>query len=64
MTMNTAVRTCKYSDVEDVVAAHAFQVLGLPKWIAEGNVETLRWMRTGGWVRAPPSTQLPFSRRH
>lgn len=44
---------CKYHDVDDATAIMAFQVLGLQPWIAEGNVETLRWHRNGNGLDYP-----------
>ncbi len=55
---------CKYENVDDTIAATAFEVnpsvllptcqppqhLGLQSWIAKGNVETLKWLREGGFV--------------
>ncbi len=44
--MNTG-KGCKYEAVDDETAEYAFQALGLPEWIARGNIETLRWFRNG-----------------
>jgi hypothetical protein len=43
-------KPCTYESVDDETAAMAFQLLGLPSWAAEGNVETLRFFRTGQYV--------------
>lgn len=38
---------CIYENVPDKVAVQAFAALGLQRWIAEGNVEQLKWIREG-----------------
>lgn len=37
-----------YEEVDDDTATAAFEALGLPSWLAEGNVETLRYYRQNG----------------
>lgn len=39
---------CVYENVPDSVASAAFEALGLQKWLAQGNVEMLAFIRTGG----------------
>jgi len=39
---------CVYQNVDDEIVVMAFEVLGLQKWLAEGNVEMLRYIREGG----------------
>lgn len=39
---------CEYKSVPDEIAVLAFNKLGLQEWIAEGNVETLKFFREGG----------------
>eukprot|EP00049_Salpingoeca_infusionum_P020635 m.364645 g.364645 ORF g.364645 m.364645 type:complete len:312 (-) comp27878_c0_seq1:275-1210(-) len=36
---------CKYEAVDDETAVMAFEALGLPEWLAMGNVETLAYYR-------------------
>lgn len=43
-----AGKQCKYESVDDETAVTAFKYLGLQEWIAEGNVEMLRFIREGG----------------
>ena len=38
---------CRYETVEDEIAVAAWKALGLADWIAEGNVETIAWLRGG-----------------
>ena len=35
-----------YEDVDDETAMMAFQALGLPEWLARGNIEMLRYFVT------------------
>ena len=39
---------CEYENVEDEIVVMAFTVLGLQNWLAEGNVQMLKYIREGG----------------
>lgn len=78
MASNIAMKAgvhCKYESVPDEVAIEAFAALGLQPWIAEGNVEMLKWFREGKCVLAtgplspralgpPHANRPPIARRH
>lgn len=44
---------CKYETVDDETAVAAFKMLGLQPWIAEGNVEMIKFIREGGMDSYP-----------